>query len=358
MYQHYYNTRSKLNNSKNDEIPYKFKPTHKILLPREHIEKKEDILLISKSVPENIFFKNMETNKEEVNVETIDLNTIGVNNNFNDAKDCSQLIIPTTPPTPAAPQQQYERILIFDVETTGFPSKTYTSTVDQPYIIQLSFVIVSIYKTNKIINKYVVEKKYNNYISIHPNIVISEKITEITGITRDICDKEGVPIINLLVDFYKEYIRCNYIVSHNIAFDSKMMLLEFERNYHELIKSGCSNPHALFNPMFNNMNNIKLYCTMTEGKHVTNIYVNRKIKETNNCTNCSCNCHATTETPETHTESFKKMPKLIELYQHLYPNEPVPQNLHNSLVDTLVCMNCFLKMKYMLSVTTSITDML
>ena len=38
------------------------------------------------------------------------------------------------------------------------------------------------------------------------------------------------------------------------------------------------------------------------------------------------------------------MPKLVELYQELFRGTPA--NLHNSLVDTLVCMRCYLKMRH------------
>jgi hypothetical protein len=43
---------------------------------------------------------------------------------------------------------------------------------------------------------------------------------------------------------------------------------------------------------------------------------------------------------------YKKTPKLAELYKHLYPENPPPENLHDALVDTTICMKCFIKMKY------------
>ena len=42
---------------------------------------------------------------------------------------------------------------------------------------------------------------------------------------------------------------------------------------------------------------------------------------------------------------YKKSPKLIELYKHLFDNKEV-NGLHNSMTDVLVCLQCYLKMKH------------
>ena len=41
-----------------------------------------------------------------------------------------------------------------------------------------------------------------------------------------------------------------------------------------------------------------------------------------------------------------KWPKLIELYRILFGFSTVTLQLHNSLVDTLVCLRCFLKTEH------------
>jgi type III secretion system FlhB-like substrate exporter len=42
-------------------------------------------------------------------------------------------------------------------------------------------------------------------------------------------------------------------------------------------------------------------------------------------------------------KTYIKQPKLIELYSKLFLNEPVPKQLHNSLVDILCTLRCYLK---------------
>ena len=37
---------------------------------------------------------------------------------------------------------------------------------------------------------------------------------------------------------------------------------------------------------------------------------------------------------------YKKWPTLLELYRHLFSS--TPDNLHNAIVDVLVCLRCFL----------------
>jgi hypothetical protein len=40
----------------------------------------------------------------------------------------------------------------------------------------------------------------------------------------------------------------------------------------------------------------------------------------------------------------KKFPTLAELYTKLF-EQPLPENMHNSIIDVLVCLRCFLKLR-------------
>jgi len=250
-----------------------------------------------------------------------------------------------------------DNLLIFDVETTGLPSSVFT-----PHIIQLSFMTARVERREKKMVSFEITKEKNYYISIDPSVEIPENITELTGITKEMCDN-GVDICVALTEFYKEYENADYIIAHNIAFDSKMILFEFERNITKLQEprnkpetseyvmtrsakkrkmmkeaeereNKCENPYILFNPLHCRVNKKECVCTMQTGRDITNIYL---LYKTTKCTNCSISA------PE---RKYKKTPKLIELYQFLYPNNAVPNNLHNALVDTKICMYCFLKMNY------------
>ena len=150
---------------------------------------------------------------------------------------------------------------------------------------------------------------------------ISEEITRITRITQDICDNKGIDIVNALIEFHNAYMTCDCVVAHNISFDSKLIVTEIERNFKQL-EPRVPNILNLFNPMFNRLKQIDVYCTMEESIHICNIMV---------------------ESQTDPTKKYKKFPKLQELYYTLFRHNP--ENLHNSMVDTLVCLRCFLRIK-------------
>ena len=51
-------------------------------------------------------------------------------------------------------------------------------------------------------------------------------------------------------------------------------------------------------------------------------------------------------------KTYIKQPKLIELYSKLFLNEPVPKQLHNSLVDILCTLRCYLQYVYKVDIIT------
>jgi len=206
-------------------------------------------------------------------------------------------------------------VFIYDTETTGLLPKVnkrmgIIPTLDQyPYIVQISFIIFNI-ATRQLV------RKFNTYIKIPDNIVITDEITKLTGATRELCDN-GMHIVNAFNEFYHAYSMCDYVIAHNMKFDSKMMKVELQRNKSMFLKYA---PHCLniFNREYEEMNITKRYCTMMSSIHICNII-----------------CQTNGKAP------FKKFPKLSELYYHLF--HTVPENLHNSMIDTLVCLRCYLK---------------
>jgi DNA polymerase III epsilon subunit-like protein len=210
------------------------------------------------------------------------------------------------------------RILVFDTETTGFPPKIDRSNgapvpniSEYPLILQLSFIIYDL-------NTQSVVQEYNQYVRIADNAFIPEKTTEIHGITKDICNSRGIPIERILHDFYIAYMSVDRIIGHNLAFDRKMVEIEILRNIRKL--SLIPDIMLLFNETFNDVNDIETICTMMKGKDVCNLYL----------------------TNERTGSRWKKQPKLSELHFALF--NFVPDNLHDALMDTKVCLRCYLKM--------------
>ena len=249
------------------------------------------------------------------------------------------------------------RILVFDVETTGLIpnidplTKKQRPLEEMPFIIQLSFIVFNLYE-------YSIERTYNAYISIKEPEKITEEITNLTGITQEKCRTCGIPMKDALLEFYNEYIQSDYVIAHNINFDRRMIMIEVERNYLEL-ENKAKDILNLFNPLFCKLKGIENYCTMLSSIHICNIMIEKKvnIKPVDKIpvveTIISLSDNQTTDPiiPNdvvkikiiSPPKMYKKFPKLTELYFCLFQSHP--ENLHNALVDTLVCLRCFLKIK-------------
>jgi len=223
------------------------------------------------------------------------------------------------------PRLTKKRILFFDVETTGLLPKSYGGRfppLDQcPHILQLSFIVYDV-------NTSSVVSIFDSYIDVDPKIEISGFISELTGATREKCDA-GMKMHKALAIFYREYQKCDCIVAHNLEFDKTMIAIELNRNAMELAAIA-PNYLSIFNDIYNRLNNIEMYCTMKMGKDECNLMIDGHEKMGAN------------GVPYI-TRPYKKYPKLSELHLKLFGSEPT--DLHNSLVDTAVCMKCFFKLK-------------
>lgn len=192
-------------------------------------------------------------------------------------------------------------IMVFDVETTGLITKNNT-----PHIIQLCYII---YDTE--LNA--VEKTFNRYIKIPESVDISVFITELTGISRYMCDTSGILIEDALVEFCFDYQRCSLFVAHNITFDVKMIGIEMMRNKFKL--EDCGIEFGLFLDITSSFKSKKKYCTMLNGVKVCSIL--------DKC-------------------GRPKNPKLGELHFKLF--KTIPDGLHDALVDTTACLKCYLEL--------------
>lgn len=235
-----------------------------------------------------------------------------------------------------------QRILVFDVETNGLLPKKHTGHktgshrersgsglgLDNfdinllPHILQLSFAVYDTI-SEKII------KSYNQYIRPHPDVEISEKITGINGISRELVNKVGCDITEALAELYLWYSECDAIVAHNLEFDSRMILLEIKRNYAKLVAMDESKnenmkitPYIcwMFSKKYCDLTDIRLICTMQNSVNLCNIK------------------------RENSRGAYTKFPTLCELYQYLF--DKTPENLHNSMIDVLVCLRCYLKLEF------------
>jgi DNA polymerase III epsilon subunit-like protein len=229
--------------------------------------------------------------------------------------------------------------LVFDVETTGLLPKPNRclSISDYPYITQVSFVIYDLVDCK-------IVQTFDSYIDIESHVVISDEVSALTGITRELCREKGRPIVNVLLDLYDAYHTCDGIVGHNLDFDVKMILIEMERHLEEILDRNKQCCH-LFQPLYEELRGLERYCTLRKGTSLCNIVIEPAAAAVSEQT------HEQTSDEEKTSKYAprKKWPRLAELYVALFGGE-VPEGLHNALVDVKACLRCYLKMRHNSSV--------
>ena len=203
------------------------------------------------------------------------------------------------------------RTLVFDSETTGL-SKTQIispSTIHLwPHVVQFSYIVFDT-ESNKIV------KIKDSIIKVPDGFIITEENAKIHGITTEISLAKGTSLLPVLEEFFADFDSADHIVGHNVSFDINMIKAELQR----LIMNSSDKKIEDYLTTINT--STKFYCTMQETIELCAI-----------------------ELKDKYGRSYKKFPKLVELYQKMFG--VTPKNLHNSLNDVIVCLRCFIKLKY------------
>ena len=203
------------------------------------------------------------------------------------------------------------RTLVFDSETTGL-SKTQIispSTIHLwPHVVQFSYIVFDT-ESNKIV------KIKDSIIKVPDGFIITEENAKIHGITTEISLAKGTSLLPVLEEFFADFDSADHIVGHNVSFDINMIKAELQR----LIMNSSDKKIEDYLTTINT--STKFYCTMQETIELCAI-----------------------ELKDKYGRSYKKFPKLVELYQKMFG--VTPRGLHNSLNDVIVCLRCFIKLKY------------
>lgn len=179
------------------------------------------------------------------------------------------------------------KLLIFDTETTGLPKeKNIPAQVVEhnwPHIVSISWIVFDV-ETNQI-------TKRRSYIIRPNNWEIPAESTNIHGITQQKAIKEGCPLHDVLLEFITD--RNDMLVAHNFWFD-----------YNVVLNAMVWDLKWKFNPL-----KMSSRCTMELSKDICKL-------------------------PGKY-ESYK-LPRLSELYMHVFKKQPDVQKLHDSAYDTLI----------------------
>ena len=205
------------------------------------------------------------------------------------------------------------KILVFDTETTGLPEKN-SSIYEHdkwPHILQISYILYDS-STNDV-------SITDEYIKINDSVEITQESYQIHHLTREFLNEKGRHIIPVLNEFNKVLKRCDVVVGHNISFDKRIVYVECLRNKVTLNFTTFRGKNRINKPE---------YCTMKNTKELCNIIRKDKLDK-----------------------PYLKNPKLTELYLTLFPEKNLPEDLHNSLVDILITLRCYIKINNKINIT-------
>jgi DNA polymerase III epsilon subunit-like protein len=208
------------------------------------------------------------------------------------------------------------KLLVFDTETTGL-IKTCISpdTLSLlPIIVQFSYIVYDTEKQDITVSR-------DHIIKVPEGIVIPEESIQFHKITNDISAKKGVPLTEVLNEFFEHLRTVDTLIGHNVEFDVNMIKLELMRFIYNF-DSGLEDQLALYKQNLHYLTNFQnIYCTLKSTISFCNIKAISKFGK-----------------------PYLKFPKLIELHEKLFST--IPTNLHNSFNDILVTLRCFMKFKY------------
>ena len=185
--------------------------------------------------------------------------------------------------------------LFFDVETTGLPPRKANPETFEQYdgcrVVSIAWVLRD--------DKTVYSQRY----SVTDPGIPDEKIGAefVHGISREVMDKYGNKIRDVLVDFMKDVNNSDIVIAHNLEFDKSVLSAE-------LFRMGLSDDAR-------RLMNFKNLCTM---KSTTNLV------RINN------------------SYGSYKWPKLEELYKFLFGY--VFENAHHAMCDVDALVECYYRL--------------
>lgn len=199
------------------------------------------------------------------------------------------------------------KVIVFDTETSGLPSPT-----NIPTIVQFSYVKFDM-------SSGMIEKEVDCVVKQPTGFVIPQESINIHRVTNEMCENTGVQVLDILNQFLEDTEDCYRIIGHNVEFDMDRIASVYNKMTHSRYPEDVRKVYERKLKYLSNQMVPKLYCTMQRSVEYCNI-VKTGPKG----------------------RSYKKFPKLVELYEKLFGYKP--NGLHNSLVDVYACLRCYLAM--------------
>ena len=221
------------------------------------------------------------------------------------------------PIIPGATWNQREELkrTLFEMGNDHYPNWTEEVLSNWSHILQISYIMFDTETSNV--------TEYNKYIMLDDEVTISPDAYKIHHISKDDINAmpktEKTKIKKALMYFIRAVKKADVIVGHNVEFDRLLVLAELMRMHNSYVED----INEIMDPR-------KFECTMNLMQNVCNIpmtidYIDKKTNE---------------------KKSFTKIksPSLSETYKYLFGY--TPNDLHNSLYDSIICLRVYCMQKY------------
>lgn len=232
---------------------------------------------------------------------------------------------------------EHFKCMVFDTETSGLPTPLLDENSEpvfkslgkkiyiQPRVVQLGYVIYDTANPGNV-------KIVNTLIDITEDVKISEGASKVTGITRETIfnapSDNKTPISNALEMFLDDMSGCNYVVAHNVDFDKRVMFSEINKLPDGELKT---RGLALFDAI---TTGDKWHCTMKPNIPVCQL-------QTSNQHELDKRLIRQGKAPK----KYYKFPKLSDTYKHYFGYEPLADQLHDAIIDVILCLRVFIRYK-------------
>jgi len=191
-------------------------------------------------------------------------------------------------------------ILFYDTETTGFANRSRPlNHPSQPYATQLGYIYEE--------DQKIIETQDSLIKPFSPDFEINPKAQEITGITKEMCEEQGLPLADIMGGYDQKmgFIECakraDFFVAHNAEFDERIVTIQMARLFPDL------DPEEVFQGKPH-------ICTMKPLTFVCKI-------------------------PKKDKRTGWKWPKLEEAYEHFFGEKL--EGAHDAMVDIMATRRLF-----------------
>lgn len=112
-------------------------------------------------------------------------------------------------------------LLFYDTETSGLPDfRAPSEAPHQPHIIQLAAIVLDEYSN---------EVRTMNRLIKTDGLILDKKISELTGITQEQLDAEGLEPEKVMAEFSAMAEGVETYIGHNESFDARMVRIMYKK---------------------------------------------------------------------------------------------------------------------------------